>query len=77
MHAITLPQGLSSSSGFSQVMGKPDGELFNMGGGQLTAKSTKIGKPVFHFSPAVLGFGVFLSQCCRSPQFGAYEEQHL
>lgn len=40
-------------------MGKPDGEVFNMGGGQLTAKSTKIGKPVFHFSPAVLGFGVF------------------
>ncbi|XP_064260788.1 uncharacterized protein LOC135290782 isoform X2 [Passer domesticus] len=42
VHTITLPQDLSSSSGFTQVLGKPDGELLNMGGGQLTAKRTKI-----------------------------------
>lgn len=38
-------------------MRRPDGELFNMGGGQLTAKSRKIGEPAFHFSSA--GWVVF------------------
>lgn len=77
MHAITLPQDLSRSSGFSQVVGKPDGELLNMGGGQLTAKRPKIGKKWYFTS--LLWFWALgvLSQCPEGPQFGAYVEQHL
>lgn len=37
-------------------MGKPDGELFNMDGGQLTTRSSKIGSLAFCFFFAVFLF---------------------